>query len=53
MATRIGRKCLDTLGRQFSYCDEVCVAVAIDPEEIIVSEKVIQGTVELHGTYTR
>lgn len=53
MATSKGRERLDALGRQFAYCDEIAIGVAIDPEEIIVTEKLIRGTVELNGTYTR
>jgi inosine-uridine nucleoside N-ribohydrolase len=52
MATRNGRKRLESIDRQFSYCDEVCVGIVIDPK-IIVTEKLIRGTVELHGTFTR
>lgn len=40
-------------GLQYAYCDEIVVASVIDPDNIIVEEKRLRGSVELHGSLTR
>ncbi|KAH7720979.1 Protein Y43F8C.13 [Aphelenchoides avenae] len=53
MATRLGRVELERNKRQFAYCDEIAMSVAIAPEVIIKESKILRGAVELHGQYTR
>uniref|UniRef100_A0A915CSL4 Inosine/uridine-preferring nucleoside hydrolase domain-containing protein n=1 Tax=Ditylenchus dipsaci TaxID=166011 RepID=A0A915CSL4_9BILA len=52
-ATSLGVEELKKNNRQFSYCDEVAVGVAIEPEKIILDTKSMRASVELHGQYTR
>ncbi|KAE9553005.1 hypothetical protein FO519_003766 [Halicephalobus sp. NKZ332] len=52
-ATSIGRKSLEINGLQYAFCDEIAVGSAIDPDNIIVEERNIRGSVELHGSLTR
>jgi hypothetical protein len=53
MATSIGREKLELSGKQFAYCDEIAISVAIAPEKIIKESKMLRGSVELQGQYTR
>jgi purine nucleosidase len=48
-----GRKKLEESGIQYAYCDEIAMATAIDPDNIILEEKMLRGSVELHGSLTR
>lgn len=40
-------------GRQFSYCDEIAVAVAIDQEKVARKTIELRVNVELSGKYSR
>ncbi|KAH7725855.1 Protein Y43F8C.13 [Aphelenchoides avenae] len=51
--TRHGRTELATNGRQFAYCDEIAVAVAIAADRVVKETKDMSGAVELYGEYTR
>ncbi|KAH7712624.1 Protein Y43F8C.13 [Aphelenchoides avenae] len=51
--TRYGRSELSKNGRQFAYCDEIAVAVAIAADRVVKETKDMSGSVELHGEYTR
>ncbi|CAD5210552.1 unnamed protein product [Bursaphelenchus okinawaensis] len=53
MVTRRGRKTLSKVDRQYGYCDEVAMGVALDPDSLVLKEKVLQASVELHGALTR
>lgn len=52
-ATSIGRMSLEINNLQYAYCDEIAVASAIDPENIILEDQKLRGSVELHGSLTR
>ena len=52
-AVSIGRAKLELNKRQYAYCDEIAVGVAIDPEGVIKTEKMLRASVELHGQLTR
>lgn len=49
----IGRKQLERAKKQYAYCDEVAIAVAIDHDRIVKEAKFLRVTVELHGEVTR
>lgn len=51
--TKVGLDLLQKSERQFSYCDEIAVGVAIDPKQMIEESKIMKGSVELHGEFTR
>uniref|UniRef100_A0A914VPP9 Inosine/uridine-preferring nucleoside hydrolase domain-containing protein n=1 Tax=Plectus sambesii TaxID=2011161 RepID=A0A914VPP9_9BILA len=51
--TSVGRTILAADGKQFAYCDEIAVAIALRPEEIITDSKHLKASVELHGQMTR
>ncbi|KAI6179332.1 IU-nuc-hydro domain-containing protein [Aphelenchoides besseyi] len=53
LATRTCRRILEKDGCQFAFCDEICIAAAIDPENLIVESKKLCGVVELNGKHTR
>ncbi|CAB3398866.1 unnamed protein product [Caenorhabditis bovis] len=53
MATSVGRKKLEANGRQYAYCDEIAMAVAIDEEKITKESKNLHVDVELAGYQTR
>ncbi|KIH58500.1 Inosine-uridine preferring nucleoside hydrolase [Ancylostoma duodenale] len=52
-ATSIGRAALAKNGRQFSYCDEIAVAAAIDLQRVARKLMHLRVNVELAGTHTR
>ncbi|EYC23901.1 hypothetical protein Y032_0014g2206 [Ancylostoma ceylanicum] len=52
-ATSIGRAALAKNGRQFSYCDEIAVAAAIDLNRVARKFMHLRVNVELAGTHTR
>ncbi|KAI1732479.1 inosine-uridine preferring nucleoside hydrolase domain-containing protein [Ditylenchus destructor] len=52
-ATKLGVVEMVKNDRQFSYCDEIAVSVALEPEKVIQEYKVMRASVELHGEYTR
>uniref|UniRef100_A0A183BRI9 IU_nuc_hydro domain-containing protein n=1 Tax=Globodera pallida TaxID=36090 RepID=A0A183BRI9_GLOPA len=51
--TSVGRARLEANNRQFAYCDEVAVGIAIAEETIIRESKMLRASVELHGELTR
>ena len=51
--TLSGRKKLEECGVQYAYCDEIAMATAIDPDNIVLEDKCLRGSVELHGSLTR
>ncbi|KAL6737696.1 hypothetical protein Aduo_011318 [Ancylostoma duodenale] len=53
VATRIAREVMSTYGRQYAYCDEVAVAVAIDEKTIAKRTMDLRMGVEIHGEMTR
>ncbi|CAI2352535.1 unnamed protein product [Caenorhabditis sp. 36 PRJEB53466] len=53
LATSIGRVKCEANGRQYSYCDEIAVATAIDEEKIARKSQYLYVDVELNGTKTR
>ncbi|ULT92473.1 hypothetical protein L3Y34_009927 [Caenorhabditis briggsae] len=53
MATHIGRIKCEANGRQYSYCDEIAVATAIDEDKIAKNSQYLYVDVELNGTKTR
>ncbi|EGT49096.1 hypothetical protein CAEBREN_15260 [Caenorhabditis brenneri] len=53
MATHIGRIKCEQNGRQYSYCDEIAVATAIDEDKIAKNSQYLYVDVELNGTKTR
>lgn len=52
-ATSKGRAAMKKNGRQFSYCDEIAVAVAIDQEKVARKTIELRVNVELSGKYSR
>ncbi|GMS78896.1 hypothetical protein PENTCL1PPCAC_1071 [Pristionchus entomophagus] len=52
-ATSKGRARLARKNRQYAYCDEIAVAVAISPDHVIKESKKLRVAVELAGKYTR
>uniref|UniRef100_A0A8R1HTE5 IU_nuc_hydro domain-containing protein n=1 Tax=Caenorhabditis japonica TaxID=281687 RepID=A0A8R1HTE5_CAEJA len=53
LATSIGRQKCEQNGRQYSYCDEIAVATAIDEEKIAKKSQYLYVDVELNGSKTR
>ncbi|KAK6752059.1 hypothetical protein RB195_003467 [Necator americanus] len=53
LATRIPREVMGKYGRQYGYCDEIAVAVAIDEKAIAKKTMDLRTSVELHGQMTR
>lgn len=53
LATSIGRIKCEQNGRQYSYCDEIAVATAIDEDKIAKTSQYLYVDVELNGTKTR
>lgn len=51
-ATCIGRARLEENNRQYVYCDEIAVGIAID-DRIVRDSKLLRASVELHGEMTR
>ncbi|WKX94241.1 hypothetical protein Q1695_011473 [Nippostrongylus brasiliensis] len=52
-ATSTGRAAMEKNGRQFSYCDEIAVATAIDMDKVVRKTVQLRVNVELCGTYSR
>ncbi|KHJ77737.1 hypothetical protein OESDEN_22643, partial [Oesophagostomum dentatum] len=52
-ATSTGRAALAKNGRQFSYCDEIAVAAAIDLNRVARKLMHLRVNVELSGAHTR
>ncbi|VDL66466.1 unnamed protein product, partial [Nippostrongylus brasiliensis] len=52
-ATSTGRAAMEKNGRQFSYCDEIAVATAIDMDKVVRKTVQLRVNVELSGTYSR
>ncbi|EPB69111.1 Inosine-uridine preferring nucleoside hydrolase [Ancylostoma ceylanicum] len=53
VATHIAREVMGTYGRQYAYCDEVAVAVAIDEKAVAKRTMDLRMGVEVHGQMTR
>jgi len=53
MATSVGRERLEINDRQYAYCDEIAVAAAIRPDDVIRESKLLRARVELNGQMTR
>lgn len=53
MATSVGRDRLAAANRQYAYCDEIAVATAIRPNDVIRESKMLKARVELNGEMTR
>ncbi|XGW12783.1 hypothetical protein V3C99_013439 [Haemonchus contortus] len=51
--TSRGRAAMEKNGRQFSYCDEIAVAAAINLEKVARKTVHLRVNVELSGTHTR
>lgn len=49
----LGRVKCEANGRQYSYCDEIAVATAIDEDKIAKKSQYLYVDVELNGTKTR
>ncbi|KAK0412435.1 hypothetical protein QR680_006210 [Steinernema hermaphroditum] len=53
LVTSVGREIMGRNGRQFAYCDEIAVAAAIDPENVVAKSQKFRVSVELNGKHTR
>ncbi|KAK6017935.1 hypothetical protein OSTOST_16534 [Ostertagia ostertagi] len=53
MATRIGHGVMAKSGRQYGYCDEIAVAVAIDEKAIATKTMDLRLGIEVNGQMTR
>ncbi|KAL3095921.1 hypothetical protein niasHS_005685 [Heterodera schachtii] len=51
--TNLGRARMEANNRQFAYCDEIAVGIAIAEGQIIREAKMLRASVELHGELTR
>ncbi|VDM24238.1 unnamed protein product [Toxocara canis] len=51
--TSIGREILQRNNRQYAYCDEIAMAIALCGESIIKESKLMRASVELNGEFTR
>ncbi|KAK0412436.1 hypothetical protein QR680_006211 [Steinernema hermaphroditum] len=52
-ATSVIRPHMTKKHRQYAYCDEIALAAAIDPENVIRQSRMLRVTVELAGHLTR
>ncbi|CAJ0945795.1 unnamed protein product, partial [Mesorhabditis belari] len=52
-ALEMGRIAMERNGRQYSYCDEIAVATAIDEGKVALKRRKMRGSVELSGKYSR